>query len=34
MIGLDLRAEPVVIAVPSIAKDRYFSVQFVDAYKY
>jgi hypothetical protein len=34
MIGLDLRAEPIVITVPPIAKDRYFSVQFVDAYTY
>jgi hypothetical protein len=29
---LDLRAEPMVVTVPSIPKDRYFSVQFVDAY--
>ncbi len=31
-IGLDLRAEPFVLTVPAIAKGRYFSVQFVDAY--
>ena len=32
MIGLDLRAEPIVITVPPIARERYFSVQFIDAY--
>jgi hypothetical protein len=32
MIGLDLRAEPIVLTVPPIAKERYFSVQFIDAY--
>jgi hypothetical protein len=32
MIGLDLRAEPIVITVPSIAKERYFSIQLIDAY--
>jgi hypothetical protein len=32
MIGLDLRAEPIVITVPPIARARYFSVQFIDAY--
>lgn len=31
-IGLDLRAEPFVLTVPAIAKERYFSIQFVDAY--
>jgi hypothetical protein len=34
MVGLDLRAEPIVITVPPIAKERYFSVQLVDAYTY
>ena len=29
-LGLDLRAEPVVITVPAIEKSRYFSVQFID----
>jgi len=32
MLGLDLRAEPIVITVPPIAKERYFSVQLIDAY--
>ena len=32
MLGLDLRAEPIVITVPPIAKERYFSIQFIDAY--
>lgn len=31
-IGLDLRAEPFVLTVPAIPQERYFSVQFVDAY--
>ncbi len=31
-VGLDLRTEPVVLTVPPIAKDRYFSIQFIDAY--
>lgn len=31
MIGLDLRTEPIVITVPAINKDRYFSIQFIDA---
>jgi hypothetical protein len=31
-IGMDLRAEPLVITVPTIEKDRYFSLQFIDAY--
>ncbi len=31
-IGLDLRAEPFVLTVPAIAKERYFSIQFIDAY--
>ena len=28
----DLRAEPLVLTVPKIQKDRYFSIQFVDLY--
>ncbi|MCW5554571.1 MAG: DUF1254 domain-containing protein [Verrucomicrobiae bacterium] len=32
MIGLDLRAEPMVITIPPIEKERYFSVQLIDAY--
>ena len=34
MLGLDLRAEPIVITVPAIAKDRYFSVQLIDLYTF
>jgi len=33
-LGLDLRAEPVVLTMPQIEKDRYFSVQFIDAYTF
>ena len=32
MLGLDLRAEPIVLTVPVIEKERYFSVQLIDAY--
>lgn len=32
MLGMDLRTEPLVITVPKIEKNRYFSVQLVDAY--
>ena len=32
MAGLDLRAEPMVLTVPAVDKDRYFSVQLIDAY--
>ncbi len=31
-LGLDLRAEPVVITVPPVTDDRYFVLQFVDTY--
>jgi hypothetical protein len=31
-IGLDLRAEPIVLTVPAIEKERYFSVQLIDLY--
>ncbi|KPK37691.1 MAG: cell envelope protein [Gammaproteobacteria bacterium SG8_47] len=31
-IGMDLRTEPMVITVPKIDKERYFSVQLVDTY--
>lgn len=34
MIGLDLRAEPMVLTVPPIEKNRYFSVQLIDLYTY
>ncbi|PSH68725.1 cell envelope protein [Phyllobacterium brassicacearum] len=33
-VGLDLRAEPMVLTVPPIEKDRYFSIQFIDAYTF
>jgi len=31
-IGVDLRAEPLVLSVPEIEKKRYYSIQFIDAY--
>ncbi len=31
MLGIDLRAEPIVLMVPAIEKSRYFSVQLIDA---
>ncbi|PVB62291.1 DUF1254 domain-containing protein [Labrenzia sp. 011] len=31
-MGMDLRAEPIVLTVPAMEKDRYFSVQLIDAY--
>ena len=34
MIGMDLRAEPIVLTVPPIEKGRYFSVQLIDAYTF
>ena len=34
MIGMDLRAEPIVLTVPPIEKDRYFSIQLIDAYTF
>lgn len=34
MLGADLRAEPLVLTLPPIEQDRYFSVQFVDGYTY
>lgn len=33
-LGLDLRTEPVVLTVPPIEKNRYFSLQLVDAYTF
>ena len=33
-LGLDLRAEPIVLTMPVIPKDRYFSVQLIDAYTF
>ena len=33
-LGMDLRAEPIVLTVPPIEKDRYFSIQLIDAYTF
>jgi hypothetical protein len=33
-VGADLRAEPLVLTVPEIDANRYYSVQFIDAYTY
>jgi hypothetical protein len=33
-LGLDLRAEPIVLTVPTIEKQRYFSVQLIDTYTF
>jgi hypothetical protein len=32
--GMDLRAEPIVLTLPPMEKERYFSVQFTDAYTF
>jgi hypothetical protein len=32
MAGLDLRTEPIVLTVPAIEKERYFSIQLIDLY--
>ena len=34
MLGMDLRAEPIVLTVPPIDKERYFSIQLIDAYTF
>jgi len=34
MLAMDLRAEPMVLTVPPIDKDRYFSIQLIDAYTF
>jgi hypothetical protein len=34
MIGADVRAEPLVLTVPAMEKERYFSVQFIDYYTF
>lgn len=31
-LGADLRAEPIVISVPDVPDDRYYSLQFIDLY--
>jgi len=33
-LGADLRAEPLVISVPDVDKDRYYSAQFIDMYTF
>lgn len=33
-VGLDLRSEPLVLTMPAIEKNRYYSAQFVDQYTY
>ena len=33
-LGLDLRAEPIVVTVPAIEAGRYYSLQFFDAYTF
>ena len=33
-VGMDLRVEPVVLIVPPIEKERYFSIQLIDAYTF
>jgi len=33
-VGMDLRTEPIVLTVPAIEKERYFSVQLIDAYTF
>ncbi|MCC6782156.1 MAG: DUF1254 domain-containing protein [Planctomycetes bacterium] len=33
-LGMDLRAEPMVLTAPPIEKERYFSIQLVDAYTF
>lgn len=34
MLGADLRTEPLVLMVPPIEKNRYYSLQFIDGYTY
>ena len=34
MLGMDLRTEPMVLTVPPIEKERYFSIQLIDAYTF
>lgn len=33
-VGFDLRAEPIVLTVPEIEANRYFMIQFIDAYTF
>ncbi len=34
MLGLDLRTEPIVLTVPAIEQERYFSIQLIDLYTF
>jgi hypothetical protein len=34
VLGMDLRAEPIVLTVPAMEKERYFSIQLIDAYTF
>jgi hypothetical protein len=34
MVQMDLRAEPIVLCVPAVPKDRYYSVQLTDLYTF
>src|SRR5262252_5701700 len=34
MVGADLRAEPLVLSVPAVEKNRYYSLQFIDGYTF
>jgi hypothetical protein len=34
MLGVDLRAEPIVLTIPKIDAKRYYSLQFIDAYTF
>jgi hypothetical protein len=34
MLGMDLRTEPLVLTVPAIEKERYYSVQLIDLYTF
>jgi hypothetical protein len=33
-LGADLRAEPLVLTVPAVERNRYYSLQFIDLYSY
>jgi hypothetical protein len=33
-VGMDLRTEPLILTVPPIEKERYFSIQLIDAYTF
>ncbi|MGF1569514.1 MAG: DUF1254 domain-containing protein [Nodosilinea sp.] len=34
MLGMDLRTEPMVLTVPAVEKERYFSIQLIDLYTF